>query len=370
MLAHLPCRRLPPPGCGGVRRESLGAADLARTIPADDLALWALERRTAAVGSVLEDAFRGNITTLPAQTRQPSHLSVSRLRNGEAHLRLAAADLVWTIWTRRGGRADRLQPRTTGVRHPLIRAAAYRLPRRRTPSGHLTRPTCSSRRRGAAFERRRRASGRRGTAADESLASTFQATADQELATGNFTVAGKLYQRSADLTPDPNIAMRRMLSAANALRLAGAIDESRGLLADAASRGDDPDLLAAIGYALCRLEVYRGAMVQGRDGLLEIGIAAATRSPAQAADILSDAALASTVIGDMETARTSAQRAVALVAKPESSPPPLQVAAVSAMVSALSGDPVQARALLAPRTAEIDTVDPLGIDFIYQGPSN
>ena len=69
-----------------------------------------------------------------------------------------------------------------------------------------------------------------GTAADESLASTFQAVAEHELATGNFTVAGKLYQRSADLTPTPNIAMRRMLLAANALRLAGAIDESRGLL--------------------------------------------------------------------------------------------------------------------------------------------
>jgi DNA-binding CsgD family transcriptional regulator/tetratricopeptide (TPR) repeat protein len=347
----------------------LALLTLPTTMPADDLALWALSAEPLPIGSVLEDAFRGNITTLPPETRQ-ALVMLAVLGSGTAK--------HTSVWSAAELSLDDLDPAEEAglivyrqgrpeFRHPLIRAAAYRVAtsaaRRRAHlhAADLLQSSTSAR----ALERRAGHLVAAGTAADESLAATFEATADQELATGNFTVAGKLYQRSADLTPNPNIAMRRMLSAANALRLAGAIDESRGLLTDAASRGDDPDLLAAIGYALSRLEVYRGSMVQGRDGLLEVGMAAAARNPVQAADILSDAALASTVIGDMETARRSARHAIALVAHPESNPP-LQVTAVRAMVSALSGDPGEARALLAPRTAEIDTVDPLGIDFVYQ----
>jgi DNA-binding CsgD family transcriptional regulator len=347
----------------------LALLTLPTTMPADDLALWALSAEPLPISSVLENAFCGNITTLPAETRQ-ALLMLAVLGSGTLK--------PTSVWSAAELSLDDLDPAEEAglivyrqgrpeFRHPLIRAAAYRVAttaaRRRAHlhAADLLESSTNAR----ALERRAGHLVAAGTAANESLASTFQATADQELATGNFTVAGKLYQRSADLTPNPNIAMRRMLLAANALRLAGAIDESRGLLADAASRGDDPAVLAAIGHALSRLEVYRGSMVQGRDGLLEIGIAAAVRSPVQAADILSDAALASTVIGDMETARTSARHAMALVAHPGSSPP-LQVTAVSVLVSALSGDQGEARALLAPRTAEIDTVDPLGIDFIYQ----
>ena len=75
------------------------------------------------------------------------------------------------------------------------------------------------------------------TAPNEALAQTFQIAADNEFAAGNFTVAGKLYKRSSELTPAGNSAMRRMLQAANALRLAGAIDEVQLLLRDARTWG-------------------------------------------------------------------------------------------------------------------------------------
>ena len=347
----------------------LALLTLPTTMPADDLALWALSAEPLPIGSVLEDAFCGNITTLPPETRQALLMLAILGPETARNLPLAptpdlslddldAAEEAGLIVYRHG------RPE---FRHPLIRAAAYRVSssaaRRRAhlQAARMLESATSAQ----ALERRAGHLVAAGTAADESLASTFQAVAEHELATGNFTVAGKLYQRSADLTPTPNIAMRRMLLAANALRLAGAIDESRGLLGDAASRGDDPGLTIAIAYALSRLEVYRGAMVQGRAGLLELGSSAAEGSPRQAADILSDAALASSVIGDLETARSAAKRAMALVADLDG-PPPLQVVAVGALVEGLSGDPAAARALLEPRTAEIDTVDPLGIDFVYQ----
>jgi len=48
--------------------------------------------------------------------------------------------------------------------------------------------------------------------------------------------------------------------------------------------------------------------------------------------------------------------------------PPLAVAAINAMVKALSGEPVAARRLLHHRATEIDDLDPVGIDFGYQVP--
>ena len=345
----------------------LALLTLPTTMPADDLALWALSAEPLPIGSVLEEAFCGNITSLPQLTRQAllmlAILGSERALHAPVIPELSLDDLDPAeeagLIVYRHGRPE--------FRHPLIRAAAYRVAsstaRRRAhlQAARILESATSPQ----ALERRAGHLVAAGTAADESLASTFQAAAEHELATGNFTVAGKLYQRSADLTPAANVAMRRMLLAANALRLAGAIDEARGLLGDAASRGDDPGLRIAIAYALSRLEVYRGAMIQGRDELLRLGSSAAGVSPRLAADILSDAALASTVIGDMRTARSAAGRAMALV-DDTGSQPPLQVAAVGALVNALSGDPGATRALLEPRTSEIDTVDPLGIDFVYQ----
>ena len=226
-------------------------------------------------------------------------------------------------------------------RHPLVRAAAYRTSsaaeRRRAHllAAQMLEQSTSS----TILERRAWHLVAAHTAPNEALAQTFQIAADKEFAAGNFTVAGKLYKRSSELTPPGNSAMRRMLQAANALRLAGAIDEVQLLLRDAMTLGDDPELRAAIDYALYRRQAYAGAMIDGRDGLLKTGAAAAQHHPAQAAQILGDAALASVVIGDLPAARTTAEQAIRLAADPGCDPP-LAVAAVSAMVKAISGDPV------------------------------
>ena len=114
-------------------------------------------------------------------------------------------------------------------RHPLVRAAAYRTSssagRRRAHllAAQILEQSTSS----TALERRAWHLVAARTAPNEALAETFQIAADNEFAAANFTVAGKLYKRSSELTPAGNSAMRRMLQAANALRLAGAIDEVR-----------------------------------------------------------------------------------------------------------------------------------------------
>jgi len=156
-------------------------------------------------------------------------------------------------------------------RHPLVRAASYRTSssagRRRAHviAAQVLEQSTSA----TALEQRAWHLVAARTAANEALARTFEIAADNEFAAANFTVAGKLYKRSSELTPAGNDAMRRMLQAANALRLAGAIDETRTLLRSAKRLGDDPALRAAIEYADDRLEVWRGAMIKGRDGLLK-----------------------------------------------------------------------------------------------------
>ena len=145
--------------------------------------------------------------------------------------------------------------------------------------------------------------------AQRSPSRNIQIAADHEFAAANYTIAGKLYKRSSELTPPGNNAMRRMLQAADALRLAGAIDEARTLLRHAMTLGSDAELRVAIDYAHYRLQVYAGGMIDGRDGLIRDRSGSRQIHPAQAAQILGDAALASMVIGDLPTARATAEQA-------------------------------------------------------------
>jgi DNA-binding CsgD family transcriptional regulator len=351
----------------------LALLTLPATMNADDFAMWALGAEPLPISSVMEDAFRGSIRVLPNPTKRALCLLATMESSGIAQQFSSALEAEHQS-------VDDLDPAEDAglivyhlgqpeFRHPLVRAAAYRTSssaeRRRAHllAARMLEQSTSS----TLLERRAWHLVAARTAPNDALAQTFQIAADNEFAAGNFTVAGKLYKRSSELTPAGNSAMRRMLQAANALRLAGAIDEVQLLLRDARTLGDDPELRAAIDYALYRRQAYAGAMIDGRDGLLQTGAAAAQRNPAQAAQILADAALASVVIGDLPTARTTAQQAIHLAADPGRDPP-LAVAAVSAMVKAVSGDPVAARRLLHHRAAEIDALDPLGIDFGYQIP--
>jgi DNA-binding CsgD family transcriptional regulator/tetratricopeptide (TPR) repeat protein len=351
----------------------LALLTLPATMKADDFAMWALGAEPLPISSVMEHAFRGSIRVLPDPTRRALRLLAVLGASGTAqHFRSALeaehlsvddldpAEDAGLITYQRG------QPE---FRHPLVRAASYRTSssagRRRA---HLVAAQILEQATSAtALERRAWHLVAARTAPNEALAQTFQLAADNELAAANFTVAGKLYKRSSELTPPGNAAMRRMLQAANALRLAGAIDECRTLLHGAASLGNDPELLATINYAHYRLQVFIGAMIDGRDGLMRTAATVARHHPIQAAEILGDAALANLVIGDIPSAKTTAEQALRLATDP-SSDPPLGVAAVNAMVRALAGDPVGARRLIHHRAAEIDALDPLGIEFGYQIP--
>jgi DNA-binding CsgD family transcriptional regulator len=350
----------------------LALLTLPATMKPDDLAMWALSAEPLPISSRIEEAFCDSISVLPNHTRRalcllaimgagtPEHLMSALAIESLSLDDLDAAEDAGLI-TYQHGKPE--------FRHPLVRAAAYRT----TPSGgrrraHLVAAQILEQSTStAAMERRAWHLVAARTAPNEAIAETFQIGADDEFAAANYMVAGRLYQRSSELTPPGNSAMRRMLQAANALRLAGAVDEARTLLREAMTLGSDSELRTAIGYAHYRMQAYAGGMIEGRDGLIRTGAAAVNSYPAQAAEILGDAALASTVIGDLPTARVTAEQAMQLAAE-SGGDPPLAVTAVNAMVRALSADPVGARRLLNPRAAEIDALDPVGSEFAYQLP--
>jgi DNA-binding CsgD family transcriptional regulator/tetratricopeptide (TPR) repeat protein len=350
----------------------LALLTLPTAMKADDFAIWALSAEPLPISSVVEDAFCDSLRVLPDPTRRALRLLAIMGAGTAEHFSLALEIERLSV--------DDLDPAEDAglityqhgqpeFRHPLVRAAAYRTSssggRRHAHlvAARILEQSTSA----AALERRAWHLVAARTAPDEAIAETFQTAADHEFAAANYTVAGRLYKRSSELTPPGDRATRRMLQAANALRLAGAIDEARTLLRVAMTLGSDPELRIAIDYAHYRLQAYVSGMIDGRDGLIKTGVAAARFDRAQGAQILSDAALASTVIGDLPTARTTGEQALRL-ARDLSQDPPLAVAAINAMVKALSGDPVGARRLLHPRAAEIDALDPLGNQFVLQLP--
>ncbi len=346
----------------------LALITLPSTMTAEDLSLWALGDEPLPIGSVLQSAFEGSIHELPESTRRallllavtgsdaPQHLRPTLEAEGLSLDDLDPAEDAGLVGYEHG-RLD--------FRHPLIRASVYQgASSRQRRRAHQRAAALLAHAGPSMLERRGWHLVAGGAAPDDALADAFAAAADHELQSANFTVAGKLYERSSQLTPGRKGAMRRLLQAAHALRLAGAIDECRTLLQDARGLDKDPELVSAVGHALHRLEVWRGAMLTGRDGLLQIGRRLAVDHPGPAADILSDAALASIVIGDLPTATAASTQAMSLVADGQQAAP-LQVATIAAMVMALTGDPA-ARAVLEQRADEIDAVDALGVDFFYQ----
>ena len=210
----------------------LALLTLPTTMKADDFAIWALSAEPLPISSVMEDAFCDSIRVLPDQTRRALRLLAIMGAGTAEHFssaleveRLSVDDLdpaedAGLITYQHG------QPE---FRHPLVRAAAYRTSssagRRHAHlvAAQILEQSTST----AALERRAWHLVAARTAPDEAVAETFQIAADQEFAAANYMIAGKLYKRSSELAAPGNIAMRRMLQAANALRLAGAIDEAR-----------------------------------------------------------------------------------------------------------------------------------------------
>ena len=123
-------------------------------------------------------------------------------------------------------------------RHPLVRSAVYQhasLTERQGAHRALADALDSS-------EQADRRAWHRASACvgfDEAVASELEDTAERAVRRGGYAGAARALERSAELTPDPSVRMRRLVAAADAAIMSGRTDHGLALL-DTAERPDAP----------------------------------------------------------------------------------------------------------------------------------
>ena len=325
------------------------------------------------IAATLEEAYCGSIHHLPEKTQRalillatlgsvPATVTVRAFQQAG----LALADLEPAEHAGFVQLAD--QPR---FRHPLMRAAVYQssTPSRRrrahlVAANALTQGAIAEEAMPNAAERRAWHLVSAGGVAEEDLARSIESTAEEELTASNYEAAGTLFAQSARLTADDSLRTRRLIQAANAMRLSGGIADALALLERARTACDRSDLGVVIEYMISRLQMWGGSMPQSRNRLLELAFAARGEASDLACHMLSDAALASIELGDLRVAHTASRRAVARSA--EKGEVPLAVVTTRALVLALEGRTAAAREWLDPRADEIDHFPALTMDVDEQ----
>jgi DNA-binding CsgD family transcriptional regulator len=216
-------------------------------------------------------------------------------------------------------------------RHPLVRSAIYRTAdadERRSVHGALAEAT------DAAFDPDRRAWHRAQATArpDEDVAAELERSAARAQARGGFSAAAAFLGRATDLTPEESRRSGRALAAAQAMLLAGALDDAERLVATAASG------------LLNELEQARAALLRAQISFLSTRGSDATVQLLLAADRLREL--------DPELARETYLEAVtaAVFAGPLAGP-------------GASSSEVARAAKAAPRSKE----KPRGLDLLLDG---
>ncbi len=175
-----------------------------------------------------------------------------------------------------------------------------------------------------------------GTVTDEELAAELQAHADLEIDRRHYAAAAHAYERAAQLSSTADVAALRLLRAADATRLVGALDEASALLSKTATTATDPRVRMEAEYHRARLEMFRGHSRAGRETLAALAAEAERADTAVAAVMLSDIAVVSVDWGDFRTAEASSGKAYDLAGSTVSAVG-FAVRVVRAFVLALSG---------------------------------
>ena len=316
----------------------------------------------------IEESFRRQLETLPAQTR--------RL------VQLAAADpsgdpvLVWRAAGRLAIGAGAAGPAVEAglaefgarvrFRHPLVRSAAYRsasIQTRQELHGALaeaTDPAADPDRR--AWHRAQAAPG-----PDEDVAAELEQSAGRARCRGGLVAAAAFLERSAGLTLDPARRAQRALAAAQAKHRAGVLDAALGLLA-MAQAGPLDELQRARGDLLRAQIAF--ASSHGRDApplmlsaarqleALDIGLARETYLEAFTAALF---------VGRLSPAVGEVARAVRTAPAPlaPARAPDLLLDGLALLVTEgyAAGTPALRRALLAFRSQDISAEE--GLSWLW-----
>jgi DNA-binding CsgD family transcriptional regulator len=276
--------------------------ELARAIAADPAAGWRWDAEPLPLTERLTAVIAAKLTTLPAPTQDALLLAAVA-----DHTDLAAAGSGLP-----GLKADVLVPAeqlglikvdTAGVRfsHPLVRSAVYHsapFARRRAAHREVA---------GAQHDQPDRRAWHLAAAAvypDEHVASLLAATASQAQRRGGATAAALALERAAELTPDPETAAQRLVSAATIAAPTGQTQWAQDLATRALEVTADPDLrpraLLVVGWALAWSSQHAAAL----PALIAVAREASSHDPVMAWDALAFAGSVAYQSGDPEGVRT------------------------------------------------------------------
>ena len=320
------------------------------------------------IGWRLERTFGRRIAGLPSPTRQAMLLVAAAGASSEDALSpaldlqgLSIADLepaetAGLLVSRHGN---------VGFRHPLIRSALYQsasAPERRAAHrtlaavfGALSAPQ--------ALERQawHLAAGTLGP--DEDAAAILEAAAESAAARRSYSTAMDMVERSARLSGPGDGRAKRLLKAADLSQNAGRVHAGLPLLDQVLEQTDDWRLRTEAQHLRCRIQMWSGQPIAGRDLLLSEADRIQAMDPIWSAIMRAHAALTSAMLGHQRIASDAARHAIELLTDlPDSVTVPALV--IHALTLAIDGRMHEARSMLARSQAYLGQWDPLASDQI------
>jgi DNA-binding CsgD family transcriptional regulator len=315
------------------------------------------------IGSRLERTFGRRVAAVPPPTRQ-AMLSL-------AAAGASAADVLREALNLQGLSAADLEPAekadllavdrgSVRFRHPLVRSALYQSasPAERRAAHRALAVAFSSLPTPRAPEHRAWHLAAAAVGPDEAAAAALDDAAEAAAARRSYATAMDMHERSARLSPPGDNRARRLLKAAHLCFPAGRQAAALPLLDQVLEETNDWRLRAEAQQLRCRIEMWGGQPVVGRDLLIAEAARVEAADPVWSGIMRAQAALMSAALGEQRLASAAARRAVELLAGfPDSVTMPALV--IYALTLAIGGDVREARSTLARCEAYLADWDPL-----------
>lgn len=201
-------------------------------------------------------------------------------------------------------------------RHPLLRAAVYH-----SATSAARRETHDALAKTAAGERPDRRAWHLAAAAaelDDEVASALEQAALEARERGGHAEAALALERAARLSADEGEQARRLVEAADDTRIAGRADRALELLERALVTTREPRARARVQHLRGAVEMWSGAPMDAHRLLVEEGSRVGDLDPGKAARMLTDAAWACLMGGDIRAGLETAERAQSAAEKASS----------------------------------------------------
>src|SRR5690349_17916808 len=266
-----------------------------------------------APGRRLQRAFSGRIGTLDAQARQALLIAAAYAAPGLPVIAAAcqrAGTSVERLGDAEASGLVRIEAGRVDFAHPLIRGLVYsgaQAAERRAAHAALAATLGYDEDRGAWH----RAAATIG--ADEEVAAGLERVGGQAVARRAYAAGSDALERAARLTPGPDAASRRLISAGQAAAGAGMADRALTLLAEAAGMSRAEDQRARAQQLRGRMLVWRGRADEATPLLVSQAEQVAARMPALAAMMYAGASDGATTTGSYLEAERLARRAAGLL---------------------------------------------------------